>query len=256
MSHRILPPSPTFLAALPQSADDRYFFVGMGVSGYRVFEQADPVPNISNQADQLSFALDKNHSLFVEVADATGSHVVRSTDGTIVAEDAESPVISEDGNQLGFIRESKGRGSLWTTSLYPAQPHSPSLVLGNDYNVLDASFLRTGEFLLLAKRDGVARLYTVSPGSVPVPLFSSESDIASFSISPDQRSLVFTELIHNRWQLAVLTLSSGRVKVLTSTDCNAYTPSWSSPSSVIYATDCGRGLGLTALASIPVPPSE
>jgi hypothetical protein len=44
MSHRILPPSPTFLAALPQAADDRYFFVGMGATGYRIFEQADPVP--------------------------------------------------------------------------------------------------------------------------------------------------------------------------------------------------------------------
>jgi len=256
MSHRILPPSQTFLATSPQASDDRYLFVGMEANGYRIFEKTDPVPNISSRADQLSFAVSKDHSLFVEIADTSASRVIRSTDGKILAEDAESPVISEDDDQLGFIRESRGRGSLWAASLSAAQLHSPSLVLGDDYNVLQASFLRSGEFLLLAKHDGIAKLYTVTPGSLPVPFFTSGSDIASFSISPDRRSLVFTELIHNRWQLAVLTLSSGRVKVLTSTDCNAYTPSWSSPSSVIYATDCGRGLGLTALASIPVPPSE
>ena len=256
MSRRILPPSPTFLATSPQADRGRLFFVGMDADGYRIFEGASTIPNISRKVDQLSFANGKDHSLFVEIADAAGSRIVRNADGTVVAQDAESPSVSDDGTQLAFIRESKGRGSLWTTSLSPAPQHSPSLVLGNAYNVLEASFLRSGEFVLLAKHDGAATLYTVSPGSPPLPLFTSGSDIASFSISPDQHSLIFTQLIRNRWQLAVLTLSSGRVRVLTSTDCNAYTPSWSGPSSVIYATDCGRGLGLTALASITVPPSE
>jgi hypothetical protein len=37
--------------------------------------------------------------------------------------------------------------------------------------------------------------------------------------------------------------------MLTANDCNAYQPTWRTSSQILYATDCGRGLGLTALAS-------
>jgi hypothetical protein len=45
---------------------------------------------------------------------------------------------------------------------------------------------------------------------------------------------------------------SGRKQVLTNGDCNAYVPTWMNDSAIGYATDCGRGLGLTALALIHV----
>ena len=40
--------------------------------------------------------------------------------------------------------------------------------------------------------------------------------------------------------------------MLTSGDCNAYSPMWDDNHRLIYATDCGRGLGLTALASVAI----
>jgi hypothetical protein len=55
-----------------------------------------------------------------------------------------------------------------------------------------------------------------------------------------------------RWQLMVLELSSDlqaySERQLTFGGCNAYTPSWKDNDTVIYATDCERGMGLTALA--------
>ena len=257
MSHRILPPASTLLATLPQTAFAKYFFIGMDGNGYRLYGKDGRFPRVLGQtSDQLSFALGKDDSFFIEIADASGSRIIKSPDGTVVAEDAESPTIAEDGNQLGFIREFKGRGSLWITPLSLGQPHSPSLVVGNDFNVLHAAYLRPDQFILLAKPNGIAGFYTVVPGSSPIPFFIPESGVASFSISPDRSSLAFTQLVRNRWQLAVLTLSSRHVRILTSMDCNAYTPAWSTPSSVIYATDCGRGLGLTALASIQISSSD
>ncbi|HTF66628.1 MAG TPA: hypothetical protein VK638_28490, partial [Edaphobacter sp.] len=74
--------------------------------------------------------------------------------------------------------------------------------------------------------------------------------------SPNERYMAFTERIHNRWQLAVLDMSNRQVKVLTTTDCNAYTPAWSARSSIVYATDCGRGVGLTALAAFDISASK
>ena len=56
--------------------------------------------------------------------------------------------------------------------------------------------------------------------------------------------------MRNRWQLAVLDMQSRRVTTLTAYDCNAFRPTWSSATEILYATDCGRGFGLSALASI------
>jgi hypothetical protein len=256
MARRILPPAPTLLAALPQPIADDNLFVAMETTGYRIASKTGRTQNNFSQAsDELSFAVAKDYPLFVELADASGSRIVRSADGSVVAEDAETPFLSMDGNQLGFLREARGRSSLWITSL-SAQPSTPSLVAGEDYDVRGAAFLRSGKILFVAKRNGVDDFYTEAQGATPLPFFSPSGEVSSFAPSPDERSLVFTELIHNRWQLALLDLSSRHVEVLTSTDCNAYTPAWSAPSSIVYATDCGRGVGLTALASIQVPRSE
>jgi Tol biopolymer transport system component len=40
---------------------------------------------------------------------------------------------------------------------------------------------------------------------------------------------------------------------LTEGECNSISPAWTPDSKeLIYATDCGRGVGLTALARMPV----
>ncbi|MGB7642867.1 MAG: hypothetical protein WBL82_16370 [Terriglobales bacterium] len=42
---------------------------------------------------------------------------------------------------------------------------------------------------------------------------------------------------------------------LTSGDCNSISPAWTADSKrLVYATDCGRGLGLTALVQATVFP--
>ena len=77
--------------------------------------------------------------------------------------------------------------------------------------------------------------------------------IASFVVSPDERSIAFTQLVRNRWQLSLLDTHSHRITQLTTEDCNAYTPTWSTLTQILYATDCGRGVGLTALATMDIP---
>jgi hypothetical protein len=269
MSRRIPAPSPTYLATLPRSEPRGYLFVAMLPEGYRVLNQNSqkiaPNPNAGktpNQSpdqppDQLSYAIAHDHIAFAELADSNGSRIVRLSDNAVVAQDAESPAISADDKTLAFLRESRGRGSLWASRLDHSPdsvtqtllPDSPTRLTGDDYDVRSASFLRSGALLFLAKHDGHSGLFTVNPGAPPVTFFANES-IESFAVSPDERLIAFTALIHNRWQLASLDTLSRRVTVLTSEDCNAYTPAWSTSTKIIYATDCGRGLGLTALASI------
>jgi hypothetical protein len=258
LKRRIAPPAATLLATQPRVDLGNNFFVAMSADGYRISDPDGAVLIDQQQprsADQLSFTISPDHRIFTEVADASGSRIVRASDLGLVMEDAEYPAISVDGNQLAFIRERKGRGSLWTMPMSledSLRPPSAMRLTAEDYDVRDLSFLRSGALLFLASHEGSTGLFSLHPGAAPVPFFSSAAEIANFALSPDERHIAFTKRIHNRWQLAVLDMSTRRVEVLTTTDCNAYTPTWRSRSSIVYSTDCGRGVGLTALATVDI----
>jgi hypothetical protein len=253
MSRRLSPPAKEFLTDLPLKDANGYAYLAMTLDGYRVIRPGSHADS-ARKTDQLSYTLSANNALFIEEADAHGSRIVRASDHAVVAEDAESPTISMDSKQLAFVRERRGRGSLWTVPLdSPRSPQRPTRITPDEYDVRQAAYLRTGTIVFLAHRDGESQLFTVIAGETPRPLLATGTEIASFAISPDEHRLLLAELIHNRWQLAVAELEPHRTTLLTSTDCNAYHPSWISATSAVYGSDCGRGVGLTALATISVP---
>jgi Tol biopolymer transport system component len=52
-----------------------------------------------------------------------------------------------------------------------------------------------------------------------------------------------------------MNLATGEEHRLTNSDCNSVTPAWYADSeTLVYAMDCGRGLGLTALFRILAVP--
>jgi hypothetical protein len=95
------------------------------------------------------------------------------------------------------------------------------------------------------------RIFELLPGE---SLKLVASDLDSPSPSPSGAVIAARKLIAGRWQLVSFDLSSGTEKQLTFADCNAYTPSWKDANTLLYATDCARGLGLTALAWLRVSP--
>ena len=253
---RRIPTPPAFLLSDPRPTSDGYLYVTMSLDGFRVLDQQghDPIQNanLRKPVDRLSFAVASDNALFVELPDDSGSRIIRASNLSTVVEDAESPTISTDDTTLAFLRERKGRGSLWTIPLGEAAAnHSrPTLLSDDSYDVRGAQFLRSGALLFVAKHNGRLALFTVTPGNPPAPFFSSPTDIGSFAISPDENHIAFTQLTNNRWQLVLMDPHTLQQTALTSTDCNAYSPAWLKPTTILYATDCGRGLGLTALASI------
>ncbi|MCU1223642.1 MAG: hypothetical protein JWQ42_1735 [Edaphobacter sp.] len=269
MSRRVLPPASTYLAINPQPRSDGYLFIGMAPDGYRVLDrqglQVDPQGKAQASPDELSFAVAEDHSVLLEVADATGSRIVtvpnevpttQSQDilhARVLIQDAESPAISADSQSIAFIRERKGKGTLWITRLEGTGTTPPTQVVGDAYDVRNVSFQRSGELLFTAKTaitHDRLRIFLTTPGKRPHLLSMPHGNIASFALSLDERLLAFTRLEHNRWQLGYVDLATRRETMLTSGDCNAYTPGWTGPRTIAYATDCDRGLGLTALASI------
>jgi hypothetical protein len=250
VSSRLRSESPSYLATDPVSTTDSVLFVGMTPEGYRVLDQknnaAVPLKTGAN-ADQLSFTAASDDSLLVELADSNGSRIVRAADGAILVDNAESPALSPDGRTLAYIREAKGHGALRATDLFTA--NRDEQLTDGSYDVREIRFLRSsGTLLLAARHQGHESLYTVSPGQQLTPFFSAPGDIAAFAISPDDHRVAFTVLLHNRWQLGVFDTESRRSTLLTDNDCNVYQPAWRTAVEIVYATDCGRGYGLTALA--------
>jgi Tol biopolymer transport system component len=176
--------------------------------------------------------------------------------------DAESPAISPDGRSVAFIREIKGKGTLWIARSEDSLGRLESLpnqIVDNAYDVRDVTFAPSGWLMFAAKVNGRISILRMIPGGRPRVVLSPDADVDSPAVSPDERFVAFRKLLHNRWQLGYMDVATGHERMLTLGDCNVYSPAWTSPVRIAYATDCGRGLGLSALASVDigkVPPSS
>jgi hypothetical protein len=259
----------SYLASEPVVADERVLFTIMTDGGYRTAALG------RNSLTRLPFECDSFHPAtrpsaptgWVELA-SMRSRVVRfalGANGTgpdqevVEAEDAERPAVSMDGQWLAFIRETKGRGALWVKPLQPraggAGPDSLERSLsGEDLDVLEAVFDPADGIVFSARRgSGAPVLFHAELEPVSLEPISIAYDIVPAprrfpAVSPDGRWLAFSQRDHSTWQLWVQDRTTGAERRLTASDCNSTAPAWYSDSKhLVYATDCGRGYGLTAL---------
>lgn len=73
------------------------------------------------------------------------------------------------------------------------------------------------------------------------------------ALSPDGRQLAFSRLKRGSWHLIVRDLTTGVEQQLTQTSCNAISPAWQDTQTLLYASDCGRGVGLSAIVRVVNP---
>jgi hypothetical protein len=200
--------------------------------------------------------------IWVEVATRTGSRIVRfptdptdsAVDTALEVEDAEEPVVSSDGEWLAFIREAGGRNSLWVHPLQSQRGNKDRQLAGSDYDVREAAFFPDHRIVFSSRRDGRFRFYLVDSASGAIEQMSLPGCSARYpAVSPDGRWLAFSCEHRGYWQLHWLDLKTGQQTQLTEGECNCVSPAWTGDSqSLVYATDCGRGLGMTALAQLRV----
>jgi Tol biopolymer transport system component len=257
---------PVYLARDLHATRGGYIFTAMTPAGYRVLDQTGRdvwVDKGRTPRDQLSAATAENASVFaMELADATASRIIimRSTsfsnasEAGMTMDDGESPALSPDGQSMAFLRETRGKGALWIAHPEDREWGSPIRLVAGDYDVRNVTFTDSGGLLFAAKWNGRIRLFSIgtAPGSQPSVFWAPDEDVASPALSPDGRFVAFTLLVKNRWQLGYLDATTRQAKMLTFGDCNASGPGWIGPSTIAYATDCGRGFGLTALTSVGI----
>jgi Glycosyltransferase family 87/WD40-like Beta Propeller Repeat len=173
-------------------------------------------------------------------------------------ENAEQPAISLDGRWLAFLREQKGRGSLWVADRGP--PEAPRRratderqIVDATRDVLDLAFLPDGQIVFSAREGFGSGLYVTS--TTPGPTMALPTHRASRypAASPDGRWLAYSEQERSAWQLELMDMATHEQRRLTRGDCNSIMPAWEPDSkALVYATDCGRGIGHTALCRLSV----
>jgi len=88
-----------------------------------------------------------------------------------------------------------------------------------------------------------------APASLPV--VSEETDSAA---SPDGKWIAYTSTISGPRHIWLRNVASARVQPLTGGSCNSSSPAWELNSkAVVFASDCGRAIGLPALYRAPLP---
>jgi len=258
----ISPRDGALLRSNPVSASEGgLMYVGMIREGYRVREIGRPltIPSAEHEGltDQLSFAASTSaEDVWVETASSSGSQVVHLANVNLTGcqiTDGENPVLSRDGSVLGFLREYHGHGSLWKIELSDCTStnrKTPARITPPSFDVRTLAAGLGDRFLVSGIHEGEESIFEVSSDAAPQLLAESDNALNSPALSPDGKLLAMREQISHRWQLVSLDLSSRYWKQLTYGDCNAYTPSWQDNHTLLYATDCMRGLGLTALVSL------
>ena len=166
--------------------------------------------------------------------------------------EGQEPALSPNGKWLAFLREDRGKGTVWL--LATDSKDAPQAVLPSVYRPLDVTVTDDGDVIAAAGNVSDPHLLFVRRATQEVSELRSFPHPARYpSISPDGKRLAFSRRDHGSWHLVVRTLATEYEQQLTHASCNAISPSWADAQTVLYATDCGRGVGLSAIARVVLP---
>jgi len=251
----------TFLAANAAISEERIAFTTLQAPTYNlgIFSE-NRLSSIAAGADLFhpSF-IPRSSEVLVELAGPT-SRIIRidlneqpesDRPFPVEVENGEQPVISPDGRWLMFIREVRGRGSLWIKDLESDKERE---VVTQEHDVLEAAFAADGaEIVFSAQPRGEPALFKVGRASSVIEQITFGFGSRYPAVSPDGLWMAYSRLYKGNWQMWIKRRDSGAERQLTAGDCNSISPAWTPDSKkLIYSTDCGRGVGMTALARMAV----
>ncbi len=272
---RVATISGSAIATDPAVTSDSLFFTALvptfstsSNDSYAIHElKGDSITSYGTGGDWFHPAATQEGGNWAEVATRNGSHVVRFqsdssiTGGTrleIEADNAEQPIVSSDGKVLAYIREVRGRGSLWMRRIGRAEIGKESgaeqQLARQQYDVRDAAFFPDGRIVFSSLRKGKFALYIVDPETGNIGDLTAVRCSARYpAISQDGKWIAFSCEHRGDWQLYARNLNTAQQLQLTASECNSVSPVWMPNSKdLIYATDCGRALGITALSKLRV----
>jgi Glycosyltransferase family 87/WD40-like Beta Propeller Repeat len=253
------PTSPNgYRFANPVPVADRVAFTQMLPTKYGVaLLTRGTLDEIAMPGDALAIAGSETSTLLYSELTGRNSFVVRFPVGQISSNPetltaGQEPALSPNGKWLAFIREEQGRGTVWL--LATDSKDAPQTVLPSLYRPLDVTVTDDGDVIAAAGNVSDPHLLLVTRGGRQVAGLPAFPHPARYpSISPDGKRLAFSRRDGGSWHLMVRTLATEYEQQLTHTSCNATSPAWVNAQTLLYATDCGRGVGLSAVARVVLP---
>jgi hypothetical protein len=240
-----------FSAASPAIGNGGITFSAMTIQGWRVAHLTgrDTVRVENSHVDQLA-STSREGIEWVEVDGAAPALINTSVPNARV-ENAEHPTLSANGDRLAFIREDQGKGSLW---IRDGNAHTETRITGPRYDVYDIAF--SGERTVLfsgTNTTGVVQLFKYQDDGQIDPLGIEQARYPS--LSPDGKWLAYSTLKRGIWHLTIRDWQSGAALPIETSDCNDFSPVWEQDShTLVYVSDCGRGLWQTAMLRRKVIP--
>lgn len=170
-----------------------------------------------------------------------------------IVSEGQEPALSPNGKWLVFIRET-GEGSAAWLLPTDSSTTAPQILLPTAYHPIDVSVTSEGDVIASVGKVSNPHLVLARRLTQQVTLLPGFPEPARYpSISPDGKRMAFSRRDHGSWHLIVRELTNGAELQITHGSCNAISPSWQNAQSLLYATDCGRGVGLSAIASVSLP---
>jgi hypothetical protein len=226
--------------------------------GYQAIMASDGgVIPMSVAGDVLSItASGRSHYIYFELVDR-GSHILRLASEQIGRPDAlseyltegQQPSLSYDGRWLAFVREDRGRTAIWRS--YDGGDPEQVRVEPNLASVLEMSVTTEGDIIAALGSAASPHLVLLRAGTGEEKSLDGVAGAVRYpAVSPDSERLAFARRESGSWHLFVRDFSTGTEQRLTNGVCNSTSPAWEDRRTLVYASDCGRGYGLNAVARI------
>jgi hypothetical protein len=258
-SRRLAADVQTYQLGNPVAVGEKVAFTEMRSTGYGVATVSSGVVRevlLPGNTLSLAGSSESGAPLYLELT-ATHSMIVRLFLDDLPASlptliEGEEPTLSPNGKWLAFIHEDQGRETVWRMAT--DSDDAPETVVTSSYHPLDITITNDGDVIAAAGSTSNPHLIIAKRRMREVrPFEGFGSPVRYPSISPDGKRLAFSRREGGSWHLFVRTLITGNERQLTHASCNAISPSWANTRGVLYATDCGRGVGLSTIARVDLP---
>jgi Glycosyltransferase family 87/WD40-like Beta Propeller Repeat len=223
-------------------ADERYLFRRSSAAGIHTYKfDGDAFhPAASRDGHEIAFELVTNGHSHIELFNPDTKEL-RVAIGDVL--NPREPALSADGTKLAFIAGD---------SLY--------LSVGGLYRTLAAgevsnpTFFPSGSAIVFSKgRPGKRSIESISISGANVRTLVGSGDCFDPAVSPDSRWLAYACSATGGRHIWIEDLASMTSHRMTSGNCNNESPAWDGNSrSIVFTSDCSRGLGLGALYRLSI----
>jgi len=166
--------------------------------------------------------------------------------------EGHDPALSPNGQWIAYLKDQNQLSEVWLSAT--DESVSPQLIVPGTLHPLEVTVSSSGDVVAAVGNVSSPHLVLVKHDTGRIETMQEIQEPVRYpALSPDGQRLAFSRLQRGSWHLIVRDLTTGVEQQLTQALCNAISPAWQDTQTLLYASDCGRGVGLSAIVRIVNP---